>query len=309
MRIGLFIEKNILLRTFQVVYMFVVVYIIFDEKLVLSLKIIMMLILPNLFFTLKLLDINFYGGLMLCCVLIFMLLIYICIYMIKNKKRKINYKRFSVKIISIAVIVLSTSLPAVFVSKNIKEYATILPSNKVRVSKNGSMIEGEMDILQNLEIEKWNTMNRQEKLNCTQTIINIESNKLSIHDAPSVVCSMLDGNINGQYLYKQNIIQINRQVLETTDTYKIVKIILHEIRHMYQHMIIDEYKMTTEKKEEFHLEKYAKKLEKALEKYDVDTIEYDNYYYSFLEVDARNYANATIGYYCNELYFLGKYVY
>lgn len=298
--INFYIEADNLKLLLCVLDISIVVFVVFLDKVILLSKAIIMLIPIFLVYTLNMLSVKYYIGLILIILCVFIIIFYPSLYLMINRNKRIRFKILIYKTLLLISFITFLSIPSLMICKNMKVAATIPSSSEVNVSENNSMIEHEMDQLKKLNKEVWYKIDDIEKINCLQTIVNIESTYLGISDAPTVEAVNLESTILGQYINEKNIIQVNLTYLETKSTNEILKTILHECRHKYQHKVVESCDFTSKEKINLMFYAYPRMLKESFSSYSPD-ISSEDYYYSFVEIDAREYAERAIKEYNNKI--------
>ena len=143
-----------------------------------------------------------------------------------------------------------------------------------------------------LSPEIWKKLNIDNQLDLAQTIVNIESESLGIPPV-QVVADAQPKSLYGEYSLTANNITINLSLLAKNDATEFVRTLCHEVRHSYQHYVVELIDWN-----DFNTAKLSLFSDARLWKTDFDSTEitndYDKYYNRNIEIDAREYSDARL---------------
>lgn len=231
---------------------------------------------------------SFYPGLVIILSICIILSIFLYFYFTTKRKKAINIFNLLNRCVIVIAITTIITIPLQHVTTYIYEQYT--PTNTIK--KNCiPTINNQLHRLNNLEYKKWTTLNTSKKLDCLNTIIMIQSHDLGISQIPKLKTTTLKSTVLGEYRDQEQTIYINREYLNNGDPLRIVKTVLHEVRHAYQFAVVNSINWQAEavKLKYFDL---AKDYKYAMEHY--STTNNTLYRNNYLEIDARNYAKIEI---------------
>ena len=158
-------------------------------------------------------------------------------------------------------------------------------------------IDDHMDEILLLQESKWKKLDTTEKLKVLNTVANIEASNMGISHIINLGTSKLDKQILGQYSNEKYTVYIDIDHLENDDVNDVLNSVCHEVRHCYQHLIVEEYESAAPESKNLMLYKDAIIYKQEFEHYGDLTKDIMRYYTLNCEVDARNCAeNAVIVY-------------
>lgn len=299
-KIDLFIDEYTLRITYSILNLILLICVSLFEKKLLINKIVILFIPIFLLFLIIILNRNFNIGVILIGLLFFTIVLYAYIYLKINIKR-ILYYNLIYRISMIITVISFLSVPLLYICKIPTKESTITLNNQGRKLVNNSTIDTEMNQLKFLDQNLWRNADDVQKLNTLQTIVKVESAYLGFDDVPKIKTRNMDGIILGRYKNNENIIEINYEYLCVGKINDICKTILHECRHKYQYKVIESCDLNDEEKMNLAFYSYPKKIEESLLTYPSNDYDGNAYYYSFVEIDAREYANTIIQQYNNKI--------
>lgn len=126
---------------------------------------------------------------------------------------------------------------------------TILNS-KVKVAKvygDEHCLDANIDVICNIDPERWEKQDIQQKLNVCQKIVNCEARYLGISHEIAVGTADLSGDTLAYYDDSQHQIVIDLKHLNSSDSYEVLDSLLHECNHVYQFEQVALYQKLDEK--------------------------------------------------------------
>lgn len=207
-----------------------------------------------------------------------------------------NYKNICKRFSSLSVILLF-SIPTLL---SVFKYGLRQPYSVAAVSKEifsqtsfETLTDQNESTLQNLLDSKWEKLSYEEKMNTLQIILNIETTYLTINPI-TLKSTKLETNTIGQYLYDENTIYIDSDILETCAPLTALDVICHECRHAYQHYVVNMLDWSQDSVNSHYFYRQAKQWKLELEDYTDGYRNYDLYYQQNIEIDARDYAKKSV---------------
>ena len=155
-------------------------------------------------------------------------------------------------------------------------------------------IANNIEVVSQLEEEKWSTLSTAEKLNTLQTVANIEAHYLGLPHELKVIAGPLSENTLACYNDGTHVITININHLEADSAHDVLDSVCHEARHAYQHRLCDVYDSISEDQREllvfYNVQMYKQEFSNYVDGKD-DAI---SYYFQWCESDARSYARESV---------------
>ena len=158
----------------------------------------------------------------------------------------------------------------------------------------------------------WEDMDVESRLETLERVLEAEAECLGIR-TPRLTAACLaedDKNANGQYNHTRDRIELDEEALMTRDGRDTLETLLHECRHAYQHSVVDmiDWSHEAAKQHAFFAEARAWREEhigasvynnspEGIEEYFLE------YYYTAIELDAREYARARIREIIEEMWY------
>ena len=152
----------------------------------------------------------------------------------------------------------------------------------------------------------WKKLSLQQQTETLSKIIKIECRYFGMVDsAPTLKVALLEEGVLGEFDNENDVITLSYQYLKDTDNdgYEILRVLLHEIRHRFQHRCVD---LLNKVEENAELAKYANLLlfypvsqyREEMENYcsgnDGSIVSYYLYSSQAMEVDADQYADTAV---------------
>lgn len=151
-------------------------------------------------------------------------------------------------------------------------------------------IANNIEILQNLQEEKWIYLSVDEKVAVLQTVANIEAHYLGLSHGLTVKVAVLDFDTLGTYNDRKHHIQISLDAVKYCGALKCVKTVCHEAYHAYEYQLVQVYDKAADDMKELCIFRDAKKYKSEFENYIHGSEDYDAYCEQSCEEDARDYA-------------------
>lgn len=147
-----------------------------------------------------------------------------------------------------------------------------------------------IEILQNLQEEKWTYLSVDEKVAVLQTVANIEAHYLGLSHGLTVKVAVLDSDTLGTYNDRKHRIQISLDEVDYYGALKCVKTVCHEAYHAYEYQLVKVYDEADDNMKALYIFRDAKKYKSEFANYIHGSEDYDAYYEQSCEEDARDYA-------------------
>lgn len=142
--------------------------------------------------------------------------------------------------------------------------------------------------LSGIEKQNWEKKSLAQRMELMQTVANIARNWLNIPYELTVEPASLERDVRGNYQSKIKKIQLNRQTFETIPAETAVNVVMHEVRHAYQHAAVEAMMQVSQEYRTLHLFEDANEFQKGYSHYTTEDDE--AYRTNEIEVDARAYA-------------------
>lgn len=172
-----------------------------------------------------------------------------------------------------------------------------LISSKVESYKNSSennyTIDEHIDEILLIQETEWKKLTITKKIDVLTTLANIEAVHLGIPHNINLGTSKLDDCIAGQYSDAFYTIYIDIDHLENDEGIEVVNSLFHELRHCYQHLLVNELNKLDEDSKKLSLYDDAFTFKEEFENYEELSKDFDHYYVLKCETDARDYARIT----------------
>ena len=228
---------------------------------------------------------------------------------VKPSKKLINkYKRrfFRFLIFTSFVILL---IPAAYqLHKNGISGYSIKPevkaqSNNITDEEEQKMLEDSGEYVKQIFAENWKDIETDKKLDVFQSIVNLETSKMSV---PNVKVSSYstESEILAYYNPAEKQIYVNTDILNTIEGGQALNLILHECRHAYQHNVVSIIDWSDKNAQNNYYYSDARSWKENFDNYIMvddltDEEEFRKYEQQSIEVDARDYAVTRGQYYQN----------
>ena len=148
-------------------------------------------------------------------------------------------------------------------------------------------LDANMEIIADIDPERWERLDLQQRLNVCQTIINCEAYSLGLSHEVSVGVVEMKEAIVGGYDAVRHHIAIDINHLRNEHSYEILNTLIHEITHAYQHEQVHLYQTLDEKYRNLALFSDASVYVKEFANYQNTEDGVEEYYNQKVEADAR----------------------
>jgi len=210
---------------------------------------------------------------------------------INMNKVKRTLRRFICAIQQRAVIVvlMATILSNVLLIFENKMYVY----NMVKVENDIKCRHLDSEVIEKIEL--YDSMDVNEKIKLLRDIAKIEVEYLGMTNDYSIAYCSLDTGLYGYYENKTKRIIINEEVVKTENFEETLKVILHEIYHMYEYEIVSCIDWDSVNSDLLMLREIKEwKEEQQNYKNGMHNSNYEEYYEQSIEFSARKYAEETV---------------
>lgn len=180
---------------------------------------------------------------------------------------------------------------------------SVEPSNTIRGDEVN--MENHIEVIQQLKEERWVTLSNKEKLNTLQLIADTEATRLGLPHELNVIAGTLSENQSekelASYSDRTHVITIDIAHLETDSALENLNSVCHEARHAYQHALCKVYENLEENQKDLALFQMIPAYEHNFSCYIQGKDNPIRYYYQWIEIDARSYADKAVDEYIQYL--------
>lgn len=155
-------------------------------------------------------------------------------------------------------------------------------------------LESHKEDLALLAEDRWESLSLQQKLGVMQVIINVESSYLGIPIELSASCMNLDENVLSAYASSRQTVLFDSNTLSNGSSYESLNCALHEVRHAYQHTLVDVYNEVDPAYQNLLVFRGVGEVAEEFQNYQDSGLEY---YTQVSEQDARLYAQEAAEFY------------
>lgn len=141
--------------------------------------------------------------------------------------------------------------------------------------------------LEHLAPAHWDKLDREARLQVLYTVCVRQAEAWNI-PTPKLDTARLNETTRGNYSFQQDRIRINKDFLAQCSSDQAVQTALHELRHAYQHWIVEAWHRDPVAYKE--VESYARQLEDCFDSYIDGEQDYESYRAQFCEEDARDWS-------------------
>lgn len=127
-------------------------------------------------------------------------------------------------------------------------YGTVLNSkvDVVKVYGDEHGLKANIEVIADIEPSRWTELNIQEKLNVCQKIVNCEARYCGLSHEISVGTDDLSYGTLAYYSDSTHQVVIDMSHLENSYSYDVLKTLVHEVHHAYQHEQVELYQKLDE---------------------------------------------------------------
>ena len=127
-------------------------------------------------------------------------------------------------------------------------------------------------------------------MNVLQTVANIESHYLGLHDGVTVQADILPEHTLGIYSDKYRLVRINLTHLESDPVEEVLDTLLHEVHHSYEDRLADVYDAVPSEYQDLRLLRDASHYSEESSNYVDPREDYYGYISQHVEMDSETYA-------------------
>lgn len=154
--------------------------------------------------------------------------------------------------------------------------------------------------LELLEESRWAAADKATRLQVLRTAAAREADRMNI-PMPAMATAQLSTDTLGDYAFQLDRIRISDDLLSTGTARDCLETALHELRHAYQHRLVEAYNQDPETYAPSA--DYVHRLEESFDDYIDGYLDFEGYQAQFCEQDARDYAQRTAEMLLNTLNF------
>ena len=229
------------------------------------------------------------------------ILSFLFIGLIFKEKKKELFKKCIFRSIAIIQLIFSVSMVILIMSVfSINKLERVTAQKAVSINMNMETdFEVEKNILK-LQNKIWNKLSLSERMDVLSVVVDIECDHLGMSKNLSIITDYtLDETTLGTYSHMKKEITINMDVIYESGE-KSLEVLLHEIRHAFQHSLVEVYQGVNE--EEKNLIIFTEIQKFASEFMDYEDENYKLYYNQHCEQDSRQYVKDRIRDYYYKIY-------
>lgn len=175
---------------------------------------------------------------------------------------------------------------------------TLYVPKTIRVSNKGENLPHNMSIFnQAITENKWKCLSTEEKLEHLQNIVSFECEKLGCDSIPICANSMTESAnyyTAAHYDWIKSEITVNFKVLKESTYKEAFRTVIHEVRHHYQHQVVNSLDESIIKNSKLAYFKTAQEWYASMRNYKTFKNNDDEYFYQAIEEDAEKYADEEI---------------
>lgn len=160
-----------------------------------------------------------------------------------------------------------------------------------------------LDKLVNFSEGRWENLSEEERIALCALVAQIETKSLGMTMTAGIIVKDLDENIAGTYSHQNRLISIDREYLMRASGMKLINVVCHEVRHQYQHEIVDFYDNLEDSKKDLAIFDEIRYIKENYENYITYQDDADGYANQYIEGDAREYARMCVNFYEDVIYY------
>ncbi len=176
-----------------------------------------------------------------------------------------------------------------FAGKNLFEV-----KNETNISSNKWTIANNIETVEKITPEIWDTLSVNEKLEVLKVIKNIEVNYLGINHELYLTAESLEEDILGTYVNNERKIIIDIEHLKNSQSSEVVRTLAHECHHAYTKQLVKFYQTVPEEYKNMLIFADVQKYEEEYDSYKEGTGDYKAYATQFCEKHAEKYAQEAV---------------
>lgn len=214
----------------------------------------------------------------------------------KRARKKVYKNRFSRCVYTVFCIIAAAMLTLMVGIGWNKYFGTAILSSSVETagfdveSKVEDTLASNMDTVLKLQPSVWDELSTKQRLNVLQTVANIESHYLGLHDGVTVQADILPEHTLGIYSDKYRLVRINLTHLESDPVEEVLDTLLHEVHHSYTNRLADVYDAVPSEYQDLRLLRDASHYSDESSNYVDPREDYYGYISQHVEMDSETYA-------------------
>lgn len=173
----------------------------------------------------------------------------------------------------------------------------VKPSVSVEENKT-EVVKKNMPIISKIDERIWKNLSFENRLDVLQTLANVEKTHLGISHEVNVRANSLGWETYGTYDYTKHEVTINTQIIMEDDSTQAVITLCHELRHAFQHDVVDVYLTIDKDYQQLEIFDEARKYYENLDDYQsAERDGFDEYESQIVEANSRSYSKIRAVYY------------
>lgn len=154
-------------------------------------------------------------------------------------------------------------------------------------------IETAIDELTQLEPDRWSTLDEEQKLAVLQTVADIEADAYGLPDRLIVRTKNLSAGTWAEYAHYRRSVTIDTRHLREEQADEVLRSVLHECRHAYQHQLVSLYDSAEDQHKDLLIFREAdvSAIKDSFDNYVEGDRDYEYYLSQRCEADARAWAD------------------
>lgn len=143
----------------------------------------------------------------------------------------------------------------------------------------------------------WESLSEEERLILCALIVQIETRSLGMTETPGITVKNLEGTTLACYSNQNKLICIDRAHLMQEDGMLVLSSTCHEVRHYYQHRIVELYDSLDENEKSLAIFDEVRYIKNNYKDYISADEDEAGYWTQYIEGDAREYARLCVKFY------------
>lgn len=247
---------------------------------------------------------------MICCAVLFVLfrVIPLFLHITSEKSKTKRRKKGLYALRKMYVPIFSCVVVCVLIIRifGISGYTNI-SATKTTDANSEEIVTHYEEAMKNINVLVWKDLNEQQRVDTLQSICDYECACVLGCDTATVQAGYTkEDNTLGEYNHVTNTVLININHLREDDVEDTLNTLLHEVRHAYQHTVIDMFNKVEGKLDEKDLRlpifRYASSLRENFDDYKSGNNDFYEYYGQASEEDSRDWAEEEVYKYTKIIY-------
>jgi hypothetical protein len=208
-------------------------------------------------------------------------------------KNRVTHALFGARTI-IAVVLLCVTVPISI--KCVLGQGLIVSGVDTKVEENDDTwtLKNNAETVALLHEDNWKTLTIKEKCDVLAVCKNIELNFLGVYNQEiHLEVGNLEENVLGHYNFNENTIVIDIDHMENDDSREVLKSLLHECKHAYDHQCVEAYNQLDDDYKKLQLFRNVAIYDEGYKTYIDGEESFEEYYTQQCEASARNYSEVA----------------